>query len=70
MLTFLLEEVLASNKAFWVSSDGNKLAFAKFNDRNVQTIKLPIYGEPGQLVSQYTRILDLRYPKVGFEYFL
>lgn len=48
-----------------MSPDGSKLAFAKFDDRNVQTIKLPIYGEPGQLTSQYTRILDLKYPKVG-----
>lgn len=59
------EEVLASNKALWVSPDGKKLAYAKFDDSNVQSIKLPFYGDPGTLASQYTRLVDLKYPKVG-----
>lgn len=67
---FGLEEVLASNQALWASPDGKKLAFAKFNDRNVQTIKLTIYGEPGQLSSQYTRFIDLKYPKVSKTFLL
>lgn len=60
----ILEEVFASNKALWVSPDGKKVAYAKFDDTEVQTMKMPLYGEPGALTSQYTRIVELKYPKV------
>lgn len=64
-----LEEVLSSNNAMWISPNGGKLAFAKFNDRDVQTMKLTVYGEPGQLSSQYTKVLELKYPKVRKTFF-
>lgn len=58
------EEVFSSNKALWTSPDGNKLLYAKLDDREVETMALPIYGEPGSLTSQYTKLAEVRYPKV------
>ncbi|XP_018327764.1 venom dipeptidyl peptidase 4 isoform X2 [Agrilus planipennis] len=59
------EEVFSSNKAFWFSPDGTKLAYAKFDDRNVPLMTIPVYGLPGDLNFQYTRAVQIRYPKAG-----
>ncbi|KAI7815507.1 DPP4, partial [Rhyzopertha dominica] len=59
------EEVLSSNEAMWASPDGKKLAYAKFDDREVRAMTIPFYGEPGSLSSQYTQAAQIRYPKPG-----
>lgn len=58
------EEVLNSNKALWISPDGKKLAYAKYTDTYVPTMTLPVYGQPGSMEFQYTKAVQIRYPKV------
>lgn len=64
----LLEEIFSSNKALWFSGDGRKIAYARFNDNNVEAMVVPIYGEPGTLYSQYPRANFVKYPKVSVKY--
>ncbi|KAH1014109.1 hypothetical protein HUJ04_003003 [Dendroctonus ponderosae] len=59
------EEIFSSNKALWFSGDGRKIAYARFNDNNVEAMVVPIYGEPGTLYSQYPRANFVKYPKAG-----
>lgn len=59
------EEVFASKTALWFSPDGNKLAYMRFDDRNVHLMNIPIYGVPGSIESQYTSSIGIHYPKVG-----
>ncbi|CAH1249361.1 DPP4 [Branchiostoma lanceolatum] len=54
------EEVFGANYAMWWSSDGNLLAFAKFNDTQVPVMSFSHYGE-----TQYPMIMDIHYPKAG-----
>lgn len=59
------EEVFSSNQAVWFSPDGKRIAFAKFDDRNVSVMLLPYYGEPGSNYSQYPLQNGVKYPKAG-----
>ncbi|KAF5298439.1 hypothetical protein FQR65_LT01218 [Abscondita terminalis] len=59
------EEVLSTNQALWFSPDGKKLAYGKFVDTKVKIMTLPVYGEPGSLEFQYTKAVQVRYPKPG-----
>lgn len=59
------EEVFASNCALWFSPDGNKLAWARFDDTPVRAMSIPVYGTPGSLDFQYTQHLGILYPKAG-----
>jgi len=59
------EEVLSSNKALWFSPDGKKLAFGKFDDRQVPLMVIPYFGDPGTKASQYPRVNAVKYPKAG-----
>lgn len=61
----VLEEVLNSNKAIWISPDGKKLVYAKYTDTYVPTMTLPVYGQPGSMEFQYTKAVQIRYPKVS-----
>lgn len=63
------EEVLASNKAIWFSPDGSRFAYASYNDSQVPIVTLPYYGRPGELLFQYTRAVNIRYPKVSLQCF-
>nr|KAH0807424.1 hypothetical protein GEV33_015367 [Tenebrio molitor] len=58
------EEILGSNSALWMSSDGLLLIFASFNDSLVEELRFPWYGSAneGRL---YPDIRSLRYPKPG-----
>ena len=40
------EEILSTNKAMYFNNDGNRLAFARFNDTNVREFYYTRYGEP------------------------
>lgn len=55
------EEVFASNGAIWWSSDGRFLAYAEFNDTEVQKVEFSWYGS-----EQYPQTVAVPYPKVGF----
>lgn len=59
-----LEEILKTDCALKVSSDGKYLLFATFNDTEVKDAVYSIYGKPGELNSQYPSIMKLKYPKV------
>lgn len=41
------------------------MSFIQFNDEFVIPFAIPIYGNPGELSSQYTQIHNIPYPKVG-----
>lgn len=59
------EEIFSSNSALWFSPNGKKLAFMRFDDRPVRLMHLPIYGEPGNPIYQYTQNFSVYYPKVA-----
>lgn len=54
------EEVFASNGAIWFSSKGKFLAYAQFNDTEVQKVEFSWYGS-----GQYPQTMTLPYPKAG-----
>ncbi|XP_015225884.1 PREDICTED: dipeptidyl peptidase 4-like [Cyprinodon variegatus] len=54
------EEVFASNGAIWWSSTGKFLAYAQFNDTEVQKIEFSWYGS-----EQYPQTVAIPYPKAG-----
>ncbi|PWA31144.1 hypothetical protein CCH79_00002825, partial [Gambusia affinis] len=54
------EEVFASNGAIWWSSTGRFLAYAQFNDTEVQKVEFPWYGS-----EQYPKTVAIPYPKAG-----
>ena len=56
------EEIMSSNRALWFSPDGNKLAYAQFNDSLVDEVVLPDYQQQSQ---QYLQTKRFRYPKAG-----
>lgn len=56
--------MLGSPVAFWISPDGQHLAFATFNDTNVHDIVISKYGSPGNLRDQYPNEIKIKYPKV------
>jgi dipeptidyl-peptidase 4 len=59
------EEVFASNDAIWFSPTGKKLAFIRFDDTQVPTMNIPIYGEPGNRLFLYPQTLPVSYPKAA-----
>lgn len=65
---FIAEEVFSDTSAMWFSPNGDKLAYASFNDFHVNIMTIAYYGEPGAIASQYPEALYLRYPKVFVPY--
>ncbi|CAD0244225.1 unnamed protein product [Spodoptera exigua] len=59
------EEVFGSSNAIWFSDDGVKMAYVTFDDSDVDVMRVPHYGIPGDVRFQYTRHHDIRYPKAG-----
>ncbi|KAF5307856.1 hypothetical protein FQR65_LT06588 [Abscondita terminalis] len=59
------EEVLSSGIALWFSPNGKRLAFATFDDSNVEDYHYLIYNEPGNMTSQYPSVVSIKYPKAG-----
>lgn len=64
----LAEEVFSDKVALWLSPDGNKLAYVRFDDEPVRQMEIPIYGVPGIPYFQYPEKLSLNYPKVNTNY--
>ena len=58
------EEILNSNSALWFNPTGTHLAFATFNDTDVDTMNFPLYGRPGDVTFQYPLQQSIKYPKV------
>lgn len=68
MLMSSSEEMFGSSKALWFSPDGSKLAYVSFDDKNVESISFPLYGDPGWYPAfQYPKIEEIPYPKVLLE---
>lgn len=63
------EEIFSSNSAMWFSKQGGKIAYASFNDSLIPTMQIPLYGTPGNIKYQYTKIVGVHYPKVRFFFF-
>ncbi|XP_043206770.1 venom dipeptidyl peptidase 4-like isoform X1 [Amphibalanus amphitrite] len=59
------EEVIGEDNTIWFSEDGKMMAYASFNDTNVDIMPLQLYGEAGKLEYQYPITIPLRYPKPG-----
>lgn len=55
------EEVLGTDAASWFSPNGDFLAYARFDDRDVREAVCDIYGNGDR---QYPEEVHLRYPKV------
>ncbi|XP_054710393.1 inactive dipeptidyl peptidase 10-like [Uloborus diversus] len=58
-------EVFHSNKALWWCPDGSKLAYAVFNDTQVDVMTYPWYGSYEDSTNVYPQTIRLRYPKPG-----
>uniref|UniRef100_A0AAG5DCG6 Venom dipeptidyl peptidase 4 n=1 Tax=Anopheles atroparvus TaxID=41427 RepID=A0AAG5DCG6_ANOAO len=59
------EEILHSNKAIWLSTDGHLMLYTTFNDTLVQEQQFAWYGTPTGDINLYPEIRSLRYPKPG-----
>lgn len=68
-LILFKEEIFSSNSAMWFSKRGSKIAYASFNDSQIPTMQIPVYGIPGDLKYQYTKIVGVHYPKVRINVF-
>ncbi|OTF79466.1 dipeptidyl peptidase IV-like protein, partial [Euroglyphus maynei] len=58
------EEILATGTAFWWSIDGTRLAYARFNDSEVEIQEYPWYGDQVDTETQYLAPIKIKYPKV------
>ncbi len=60
------EEILSTNKAMYWTDSGNYLAFAKFDDSQVEEFHYTKYGNPADPYgNQYPNEIAVKYPKVG-----
>ncbi|XP_014213445.1 venom dipeptidyl peptidase 4 [Copidosoma floridanum] len=59
------EEVYSTDRALWLSPNGDYLAFGTFNDSYVPEAVVMRYGTPGDLQDQYPSEERFRYPKAG-----
>ncbi|XP_050087507.1 venom dipeptidyl peptidase 4 [Anopheles aquasalis] len=59
------EEVFGTDATLWFSPDGQRLAMASFDDREVKEFSYHIYGNPDDPERQYPEELRIRYPKVN-----
>uniref|UniRef100_A0A5S6QEI9 Uncharacterized protein n=1 Tax=Trichuris muris TaxID=70415 RepID=A0A5S6QEI9_TRIMR len=55
------EEILETNKALWWSHSGDSIAYATFNDSEVEKVVLPYYPS----YSTYPTNVEIAYPKVA-----
>ncbi|XP_049288090.1 venom dipeptidyl peptidase 4 isoform X1 [Anopheles funestus] len=59
------EEILHTNKAIWLSTDGHLMLYSTFNDTLVQEQQFAWYGTANGDINLYPQIRSLRYPKPG-----
>uniref|UniRef100_A0A1S4GZ72 Venom dipeptidyl peptidase 4 n=2 Tax=gambiae species complex TaxID=44542 RepID=A0A1S4GZ72_ANOGA len=59
------EEILHTNKAIWLSTDGHLMLYTTFNDTLVQEQQFAWYGTATGDINLYPQIRSLRYPKPG-----
>lgn len=60
------EEILSTNKAMYFPASGTKVAFAQFNDTQVEEFFYTKYGDPSDpIAAQYPQQIGLKYPKAG-----
>ena len=58
----VLEEILHSNVAHWLSADSRFVAYIQFNDTNVPMQWFPVYGDASNI---YGGMSEVSYPKVS-----
>ncbi|VVC90329.1 unnamed protein product [Leptidea sinapis] len=59
------EDVMYTGQATWFSPDGNYLAFASFDDTQVESYSYYYYVDKSDPDDVYPELVDLKYPKVG-----
>lgn len=59
----LLEEILQSSQAIWMSKDGHMMLYASFNDSLVEEMHISWFGAENK--NLYPETLSLRYPRPG-----
>ncbi|XP_074594854.1 inactive dipeptidyl peptidase 10-like isoform X2 [Brevipalpus obovatus] len=59
------EKIIKTDHAIWWSPDGNRLAFATFNDTSVDTITYPVYGSFNDITNMFTEMVNLKFPRAG-----
>ncbi|CAG5056646.1 unnamed protein product [Parnassius apollo] len=59
------EDVMYTGQATWFSTDGSYLAFASFNDTEVESYSYYYYVDKSDPDDLYPELVDLKYPKVG-----
>ncbi|KAM3962795.1 apoptotic chromatin condensation inducer-like protein [Aphomia sociella] len=59
------EDVMYTGQATWFSKDGSYLAFATFNDTEVESYSYYYYADKSDPDDVYPELVDLKYPKVG-----
>jgi len=60
------EEVLGVNYAHYINDEGNRVAFAQFDDTMVKTFQYPFYGDQNNVFeSNYPTYKVVKYPKAG-----
>ena len=59
-MPFISEEMLYSDKALWISPDGQNVAFLTVNDTDVEEIMVGLGG------NNFTKKVTMRYPLVSF----
>ncbi|KPJ11944.1 Venom dipeptidyl peptidase 4 [Papilio machaon] len=59
------EDVMYTGQATWFSTDGSYLAFASFNDTEVEAYSYYYFVDKTDPDDLYPELFDLKYPKVG-----
>ncbi|KAI5632829.1 venom dipeptidyl peptidase 4 [Phthorimaea operculella] len=59
------EDVMSTGQATWFSTDGSYLAFASFDDTEVDTYSYYYWVDKQDPDDLYPELVDLKYPKVG-----
>lgn len=63
-ILYITEDVMYTGQATWFSPDGSYLAFASFDDREVETYSYYYYVDMTDPDDQYSELVHLKYPKV------
>lgn len=58
-----------TGQATWFSTDGSYLAFASFNDTEVESYSYYYYEDKSDPNDLYPELVDLKYPKVSSLFF-
>lgn len=58
-------KIMRSEKAIWWSPEGRRIAFATFNDTEVDTIVYPKYGSFADPSNIFSELVKSKFPRAG-----